>query len=408
MEIKKRTKCSICRADLIKILDLGQLPLANHLLRKEELRNKEKKYKLTLMLCHFCGLVQLGQIVSPEIMYKDYLYIPSMSRTLVAHFEELCEQICQTKKKIKFVVDVGSNDGTLFGFFKNKGCSVLGIDPAENIARAATQSGILTIPRIFNLKESAQIVKKFGKSDVITATNVFAHIEDLFDLYEGVNVLLKDDGICVIEVSYLLDMMEKTLFDSIYHEHLYYFSVSSLQNLFSKTPLTMFNVEHIDMHGGSLRIWLKKRKNKKIMIKTQIINSFIKKEEKFGLNNIGVYKKFNTKINKIKKDLTSLLLSLKKKNKIVAGFGAPAKGNILLNYFNIGSKTLDFIVDSTTYKQFRYTPGNHLQILPETTIYIEKPDYILVLAWNFADEIIKKHSMFKGKFIIPLPKPKII
>lgn len=408
MEIKKRIKCAICNEELQTILNLGKLPLANHLLTQQELSKKEKFYPLTLCFCKKCGLLQLGQIVSPRVMYEDYLYIPSMSKTLVSHFEELCESIFKFQKNIKFVVDVGSNDGTLLGFFKNKKNRVLGVDPAVKIAQAATLSGIPTNPSCFNTKESSRIVKKHGRADVICSTNVFAHIEHLFDLYDGVEKLLKDDGICVFEVSYLLDMLQKTLFDSIYHEHLYYFSVSSLIKLFEKTKLEIFNVEHVSMHGGSLRVWLKKKRNKKIKIQTKNINLFLKKEIAFGLNKIKIYKNFDKKIGKIKNKLNSLLASLKKKNKIIVGFGAPAKGNILLNYFHIDNKIIDNVVDSTTYKQFRFTPGNHLQILPETTIYVKKPDYILLLAWNFADEIIAKHKEFKGQFIIPLPDLKII
>lgn len=408
MEIKKRENCAVCETKLQMILDLGKLPLANHLLTKEELSKKEKFYPLTLCFCEICGLLQLGQIVSPRVMYEDYLYIPSMSKTLVSHFEELCDSVCGFKKNIKFVVDIGSNDGTLLGFFKNKNCKVLGIDPAKKIAEVATMSGIPTTPICFNKHESKQIVKKYGHVDVICATNVFAHIENLRDLYSGVDTLLKNDGICVFEVSYVSDMIEKTLFDSIYHEHLYYFSVSSLLKLFEKTNLEIFNVEHVDMHGGSLRVWLKKKKNKKIKIQTKIINSFLKKEKQFGLDNGESYKKFNSRIDKIRKKLMALFSFLKKKNKKIIGFGAPAKGNILLNYFRIDNKIIDYIVDSTTYKQFRFTPGNHLQVLPEHAMYINKPDYILVLAWNFAEEIVAKHKEFKGKFIIPLPKIKIV
>lgn len=408
MEIKTRKKCAICSSPITTVLNLGFMPLANHLLLPSELALKEKKYPLTLCFCLRCGLLQLGQIVSPDVMYKDYLYVPSNSKTLLNHFSELCEEIVKFNPKYKFVVDVGSNDGSLLKFFKKHGFKVLGVDPAQKIAEAANISGIKTLPFCFNKLQAKQISKKFGKADLVTATNVFAHIEDLYDLYQGVDLLLAPSGICVFEVSYLADMIQNSLFDSIYHEHLYYFSVGSLLKLFEKTNFEIFNIEKINMHGGSLRVWLKKKNNKKIKVKKDLLKSFFLDEERKGLYQPSTFFSFSKKIEKLRKKLVPLLLSLRHKKKSIVGFGAPAKGNILLNYFGIDKKILDYIVDSTSYKQFRYTPGNHLQVLPEETIYIERPDYLLVLAWNFSDEIVKKHKNFKGKFILPMPKIKIV
>jgi hypothetical protein len=403
MEIKTRKKCAICRNRITQFLDLGMMPLANHLLLKEELKKHEKLYPLTLCFCENCGLVQLGQIVSPEVMFKDYLYIPSMSKTLVNHFEELCNTIIsQSKKKQGFVIDIGSNDGSLLRFFKTKNFKVLGVDPAEKIAQAATSAGIETLPVLFNLRKAKEIVKKYGYADVVTATNVFAHVEDLDDIYAGVSHLLADDGVAVVEVSYLRDMMEKTLFDAIYHEHLYYFAIKPLVKLFEKTGLELFKAERINMHGGSLRLWLRKKAKRNTKM-SKSVAWLLQEEKKIGLNDLTTYINFKNRIGKIKKTLLKLLLGIKEKNKTIVGFGAPAKGNILLNYFAIDNAILNYIVDSTTYKQFRYAPGVHLQVLPEETIYIDKPDYLLVLAWNFADEIAEKHRNFKGKFIIPLP-----
>jgi hypothetical protein len=408
MEIKKRTKCAICLTEIFPVFDLGKMPLANHLLTFYDLKKPEKKYSLTLCFCENCGLLQLGQIVSPEVMYFDYLYVPSMSKTLVSHFEELSDSVANFVKKKCFVVDIGSNDGTLLKFFKKQGNLVLGIDPAKEIARVATQSGIETLPLIFNAAKAKQIVQGHRRCDVVCATNVFAHIENLIDLYRGVDVLLNDSGIVVVEVSYSLEMIKNGLFDAIYHEHLYYFSVTSLLSLFEKTTFEIFKIEEISMHGGSLRIWLKKKINKKIKVETKTIQLLLSKEKAVGLSKLETYVAFKKKVNILKKSLIKKLKLLKKQGRVIACFGAPAKGNILLNYFGIDRKLIDYVVDSTSYKQFRYTPGVHLQILPEETIYIEKPDYLLILAWNFASEIVKKHSSFKNRFLIPLPKLKIV
>lgn len=408
MEIKKRKKCALCKAKLVTVLNLGKLPLANHLLTRQELSKKEKKYPLTLCFCESCGFLQLGQIVSPKVMYEDYLYVPSISKTLVNHFENLKNSVLKIKKGRNSVLDIGSNDGTLLKFFKPTSLSILGVDPAIKIAEAATLIGIPTLPICFNFRNARKIAEEYGKFDVVTGTNVFAHIENLYDLYAGVSTVLKDDGICVFEVSYLLDMIRSTLFDSIYHEHLYYFSVSSLKKLFEKTDLEIFNIERVQMHGGSLRVWLKKKKNEKITINTQSIDEFVTEEKKFGLLENKTFAEFSKRILLLKKKIIAQLVKLKKQNKRIVGFGAPAKGNVLLNFFGISKKQIDYIVDSTSYKQFRYTPGTRLLVLPEDTIYIEKPDFLFVLAWNFSEEVVKKHSDFKGKFIIPLPKLKII
>jgi hypothetical protein len=409
MEIKIRLKCTSCNSFLVSIFDMGKLPLSNALLSENDLGTSiDKKYPLSLSLCSNCGLVQLGQIVSPKIMFENYLYIPSMSMTLLTHFNKLCSRVCEFRGKSGFIIDIGSNDGSLLKFFKQNNYKVLGIDPAFEIAKTASLSGVKTLPIMFNSKQAKNIISVFGKADVVTGTNVFAHIENLKDLYLGIDLLLKDDGVCVFEVSYLLDMIRGVLFDSIYHEHLYYFSIESLMMLFKDLPLQIFNIDRIPMHGGSLRVWLKKKSNTRIkVLKTKILNLLLE-EQKYQLRNPKIYRVFKANILKVKNITISKLNKLRKLNKKIVAFGAPAKGNVLMNYFGIDKKTIEYVVDSTSYKQFHYTPGNHLQILPEETIYINKPDYLLVLAWNFADEIVKKHPLFKKHFIIPLPVFKII
>lgn len=409
---KKITKCRIClNPKPKKFFSLGQMPSVNNFLTAYQLTGKEPKYPLNVCFCQKCGLVQLAEVVNPKVMFKNYLYISSFSKTMLSHFSQLAKKIVKkfnlTKKSL--VVEMGSNDGTFLSFVKKQGIRILGVDPASNLAKIANSKGLTTIDNFFTEKNAAKILKKYGKADVIVGTNVFAHINDLHDVVKGIQKILKDEGVFIVEFPYLVDLLEKNEFDTIYHEHLSYFSLKPLDILFKQFDLELFDAEKIPVHGGSMRIYVKRiNSDRKISPR---LKKMLAEETRKNIQKIDTYKEFANKAKKIKIDLVATLKNLNKQNKKVIGFGAPAKGVILLNYCKIGLKYLEYITDNIPYKQGLYMPGNHIPIFPEEKNKEEKIDYILILPWNFSKEILKKLSRFRkkgGKIIIPIPSVKIL
>ena len=410
--VMKVTKCRICgNENLHDVLSLGMMPLANNFLKKEQLSSPEFVAHLGAIFCANCGLMQLSHVVSPNIMFGDYVYIPSTSKTLINHFAELANKTVEkfNLPEGSLVVDIGSNDGTLLKFFKTHKVKVLGIEPATNIAKLAEASGIETINDFFGQRTALKVVDDKGKAKVITGTNVFAHVNDLDDFLKGIDILLEDNGIFIIEVPYLPDLLEKIEFDTIYHEHLSYFSIKPLATLFKKFKMEIFDVERIGIHGGSIRVFVKRASASGPV--SESVTNLLALEQERGLDSIETYLTFATEVASIKERLIELLKRLKSEGKRIVGYGAAAKGNILLNYCKIGTDILDYIVDNIPYKQGRYTPGMHIPVVPEEKIMQDKPDYALILAWNFAEEIIAKQQKYKeagGRFIIPIPDPRIV
>lgn len=404
--VKIITQCRICSSkNLIDVLDLTDQPIPNGFLTKEELKQKEEKYPLAVCFCNNCSLMQLRYLVNAKVMFDNYLYIPSASKTRIGHFKNLASEIKELTNfnEKSLIVDVGSNDGSLLVAFKNLGVRTLGIDPAENLVKVAALSGIETVNSYFDSKVAAKISKKYGKAKAILATNVIAHIHNLHEVIKGGEILLEDDGVFLMQFPYSLDLIEKNLFDTIYHEHLSYFSVKSLLVLAEKSKLEIFNIEKSELDGGSLKVYWKKKTDKKRKINSGVINKILKEEEDFGLYDIKTYEQFKKRVEKLKKEVVKKLKTLKKKNKFIVGYGAAAKANVLLNYFGIDKKTIDYLVDSTSYKQGKFTPGSHIPIYPEDKIYETNPDYVIIFAWNFAKEIMDKNKRFKekgGKFIL--------
>lgn len=413
--MKKVTRALNCRAckskDLETILSLHNSPLANSFLKNNELKKKELRFPLVLVFCKDCNLVQLSHIVSPDIMFRNYLYVSSTSSVFIKHFEEFAHEV-YSKLKLKksdFVVDIGSNDGILLKQFQKLGLNVLGVDPANNVARIANKNGIETLCDYFNVKIAKFIIKNYDRPKVITAANVFAHTNDWDELIEAVDIALSDDGVFIIEAPYLVDFVKKNLFDTIYHEHLSYISVRPLIKFFDSKNMKIFDVQRVNSHGGSIRIFIKKT-NADYKINPRVIN-LVKFELSKRLNQISTLKDFARRIEKNKMLLLNLLNSLKKKHKKIIGYGAPAKGNTLLNYFGIDNRFLEFIVDDSPLKQNLYTPGTHIMIKNPKMLENYSFDYILLLAWNFADSIVKNYSYLKRKgvkFIKPVPIPKIV
>ncbi len=408
----KLERCRICKnKKLEKILNLGKMPLANAFLDKNQISQKEISYPLRVVWCESCGLIQIDEIVPPEVLFKNYIYVSGTSEALRKHFEGLATEVVTNFKlnSESLVIDIGSNDGTLLKEFKKHGLKVLGVEPAVNIAKIAEENGIKTISNFFSVDIAKKIVRENGKAEVITATNVVAHTNDLDGLLKGVSYLLKDDGVFVIEVPYLVDLLENVEFDTIYHEHLSYFAVRPLKKFFGEHDFKIINVERVKIHGGTIRVFVSKKKSRYNISKN--VNKLILLEKKKKMHEVTVYKNFAGQVKKLKKDLVSLLQRLKSENKKVIGYGAAAKGNTLLNYYHIGPELIEFIADLNPMKQNKFTPGTNIPVYSPEQIYEAKPDYMLILAWNFADEIMKQQLKFKemgGKFIILVPEVKIV
>jgi SAM-dependent methyltransferase len=403
--------CRICRNEAIKVfLSLGKSPLANSFLSKEELENKENTYPLELAFCDNCKLVQLTYVVPPELMFKNYIYVSSTSNTFKIHFSKMARDICNcfNLNNGSLVVDIGSNDGLLLKNFQKLGIQTMGIEPAANLVKIAEQDGIETINGFFNNDAVKRVIGKKGHADVVTANNVFAHIDDIDNVTDNVKTLLKEEGIFVIEVQYLVDTMEKMTFDNVYHEHLSYYTLTSLSYFFKKHRMEIFDVQRVDSHGGSLRVFIKKSEGNHEIHKE--VEETLEYEKGIGINDIEIYKNFSNKVYHVKERLVSYIRDIKAQKKSIAGYGAPAKSTTLLNFCNIGRDFIDYIVDDNPLKIGLYSPGTHIPVVSSSMLEKKRPDYILILAWNFAEEILKKTGKYADqgvKFIIPLPEPKI-
>jgi SAM-dependent methyltransferase len=391
------------------VLSLGETPLANALITEEQLRNSEPYYALDLVLCPHCSLVQITETVSPEKLFREYLYFSSFSDALLRHAKELVQTLIMSRglDSDSLVVEVASNDGYLLQYYKQAGISVLGIEPAVNVAKVAQeQRGVPTLCEFFGEKLARKLRKQGKRADVVHAHNVLAHVADLNGFVQGIRLLLKDDGVAVVEVPYVKDMIDRREFDTIYHEHLCYFSLTALEKLFRRHSLVVQNMEHLPIHGGSLRLFVTVHGQQK-----SAVGSLLAEEALWGVNGPGFYKGFAAQVQNLKNSLRSLLRKLKRNGNRLAAYGAAAKGSTLLNYCGIGQDTLDFVVDRSTYKQGRYMPGVHLPIYPPERLLQEMPDYVLLLTWNFADEIMEQQAEYRrkgGRFIIPIPRVAVV
>lgn len=406
----RNKRCRVCKnRRLRKFLELGPTPLANSFLKQEQLTSEEPFYPLDVYLCPKCGLVQLRDVVSPEILFKDYVYLTGVSKTMKQHFYQVVTEIVNNfnLSEDDLVVDVGSNDGTLLKRFKQLGIKTLGVEPATNVALIAERDGIETVNDFFSVEVTENITARKGHAKVVIGTNVFAHVNDLDSTLQAVDDLLTGDGIFVIEVPYLVDLLSKTEFDTIYHEHLSYFSLRPLVTLFKRFNMTLFDVKRTPVHGGSIRCYVRRSPSK---IENSVYE-LLTLEEDLKLNSFSTYLKFGARVRNIKLQLTSLLKRLKKEGKRIIGYGAAAKGNTLLNYCKIGTDVLDYIIDNTSFKQGLYTPGMHIPVVPSARKLRDLPDYALLLAWNYLDEIVEKEQTYRelgGKFIVPIPEPRIV
>lgn len=404
-EIKE--KCGICGSkDFLGILDLGEMPPANAFLKEEDF-GREENFPLAVQLCKNCKSLQLRHLVSPKLLFKNYHYATGASKPLVEHFHKLAEEIAENyvKSPEDLVIEIGSNDGALLSRIKNR-CKVLGVDPAENMAETAMKNGVPTIVEFFNTKLSKKIKSDFGEAKVVIANNVMAHIDDLRNVFSGVKYILSEDGQFIFEVHWVGNLLNDGGFDQIYHEHLYYHSLHSLTVLLNSLKMVVNHVQLVPIHGQSMRVYAG-RSGKS----SSAVQEFLDREEKMGLLDVNTYKKFSEKVESNKGRLTDLLYGFKKAGKKIVGYGAPAKGNTLLNYFNIGKDILEYITDTTPNKQGTCTPGAHIQVVSPEILESDLPDYVLLLSWNYADAILEKEKALRQKgvkFIIPVPEVRVV
>jgi 2-polyprenyl-3-methyl-5-hydroxy-6-metoxy-1,4-benzoquinol methylase len=409
-DYKKIEECRICKSpELVSYLNLGNMPLVNRVLTTEEV-SLEKKYPLDVLLCKDCNLSQLSVVVNPEVLFRNYVYRSSISDSFRNHCRTLAERLnTDVLGKGDLIVDIASNDGCLLRPFKEKGNRVLGIDPAINLAKLANDSGIETIPEFWDPSQAKKILKEYGPAKVITACNVFAHVDDVHLFLKGIKTLLADDGYFIIEAPHLYNLVEKTEFDTVYHEHLSYLLVKPIERLTRQHDLRLARVEKLDIHGGSLRFYIEKRHKEDTFDGS--VQRVMEEEENAGLHSIGAYIGLKRQVDGLKNNLATILGELKSLGKNISGFGASAKGNILLNYCGLNDKTIDYIFDDTPEKQGKLYPGVHIPIISRDTLLEKQPDYLMILSWNFADEMMRKTRDYKqrgGKYLIPVPHLKII
>ncbi len=411
MFVEKKS-CRLCHGEKLEpFLDLGEQPLANAFLKREHFA-LERRYPLCVARClsSGCGFVQLQHVVDPDELFSDYVYVSSTSPLFVKHFEDYADKMAERLDlKGVLTLDIGSNDGVLVKPLKNLGARALGVDPAAAIAKRASEAGLETIQGYFTENFARKLKAKRGEAKLITANNVFAHIDDLDDVALGVRALLSRDGLFVIEAPYLVDYLEKRLFDTTYHEHLSYIALRPLSAFFQRHEMHIVDVEKVETHGGSVRIMAAHKDSQ--FAESLAVDSMIREEEAKGLFRKETYDSFSRAVAENKKSLVALLADLKKKGKKIAGYGAPAKGNTLLNFMGIGPEVLEYIVDDNPLKQGLYSPGMHIPIESEGALRSNPPDFLLILAWNFAPSIMEKNKDFKargGTFIIPVPTPTIV
>jgi SAM-dependent methyltransferase len=406
-----RNSCRLCDSTNVSlVLKLTPSPPVDAYIPKSRFGEKQEAFPMDLYLCRDCGHGQLLDVVSPKLLFGDYIYTTSSSPGLVDYFRKYAADVLDQLKLPSGVLtlDIGSNDGTLLSFLKEKGLRVLGVDPAKEIAAAATGRGIETLPEFFNSRIAQKIRAERGPVNLVTANNVFAHSDTLGDMADGVRMLLAPDGVFVFEVSYLLDMIENMVFDFIYHEHLSHHSVKPLQIFLRRHGLHLFAVERTPSKGGTIRCFAQLAGGPQP--EQPSVAQMLKREEAFGLYQLGTYEKYTARINQAKKQLQDLLKELTGAGKTIGGYGASATSTVLTYHFDLET-VMRFIIDDNPIRQNRYSPGHHIPIVSSKVLIEEKPDYVIILAWRFADLIISRNQDYLkqgGHFIIPLPELRVV
>jgi SAM-dependent methyltransferase len=393
-----------------EFLDLGRTALANKFLTLDELSGPEPTYPLRLGFCHRCGHVQLTETVPPQAMFEDYLYISSASDTLKAHLYDLSDLLVERYhlKADALVIDIGCNDGTLLSGFRRHGVRTVGVDPAVNLAALACDQAIERYVGFFNAETAQHIVAKWGQASIITATNTFPHIPALRDFIAGIKTVLAPGGAFVIEAHYLGDLLSQRAFDTIYHEHVSYWALGPMVHLFAQQGMEVVDAERIPLHHGQLRVSVQRRGEGQV---TSHVAELLAQERDLGIDQFATYQQFAQQTYHVREDLHRTLNALRQQGKRVVGYGAPAKGNTLLSFLDLGPQVVAYIADRSPLKQGRYTPGTHIPVVPPERLLADQPDYVLLLAWNFADEVLAQQAEYRrrgGKFILPVPEVQII
>ena len=410
MKYFKRKDCRYCGSkDLEIFCELGKHAPSNSFITREEIKNEER-FSLNLSLCKSCFLVQLQDVVPGNVIFKDYHYLSSSSKALVNHFKEMASKIVSkfNLKSNDLVVDIGCNDGILLDAYENRDLNLLGIEPSS-VSQIALEKGYNIKKTFFNESVTDEIISEFGKAKIITATNVFAHVDDMQSITKSVTKLLDKNGVFIIEVSYLVDLIDNNLFDTIYHEHLCYLSLTPLVSFLKKFNLEVFDVEKnaVGASGPSVTFFIKKEESD---IKVEYsVEEMLIAENQWGIRDIKTYKNFNKRVNKLKIDTRELIVKLQENGKSVGGFGAPAKGNTLLNFYGLNSDFIECIADNTEIKQGKVTPSSHIPIISDDEFLELNFDYALLLSWNYKKFFLENTEFIKkgGKFIVPFPFPHI-
>ncbi len=393
------------------VLSLGETPLANRLLTESQLSQPEPRYPLNLVVCRDCHLVQITETVPPQELFQEYLYFSSFSDAMVQHARKLVTELLATRElgEESLVIEIASNDGYLLQFYAQAGVPVLGIEPARNIAEVArSERGIPTVSEFFNEEVAVRLATDGRQADVIHAHNVLAHVADLNGVVAGVAQLLKPQGVWVVEVPWVCDLIDHVEFDTIYHEHLCYFSLASLQPLLARHGLEIVDAQHVAIHGGTLRLFVTRANQ---TVPTDRLKALLQQELEWGVREDSTYQGFGDRVAALREQLLATLRQRKASGRRIAAYGASAKGSTLLNFFGIGGELLDFVVDRSTVKQGHFTPGTHLPISAPERLLAEMPDDVLLLTWNFRDEILTQQAEYRrrgGNFIVPLPEVAII
>ena len=407
--VPARSLCRFCDAPLLHtVLDLGMSPPCESYLRREQLNQMEAFYPLLVFVCHECFLMQLEAYITPDDTFTEYAYFSSYSQTWLDHARAYVELVTERfgLGHQHFVLELASNDGYLLRYFVAKGIPVLGIEPAANTAEAAKKLSIPTLVQFFGSELAGQLRSEGKQADLIVGNNVLAQVPDLNDFVRGIAILLKPAGAATLEFPHLVKLVEENQFDTIYHEHFSYFSFITVQKIFAAHGLTIFDVEELPTHGGSLRIYARHEAHSSLLVGPRV-SEMLAREHAAGLTSITYYSAFAEQVRAAKRDLLEFLIRAKREGKTVAGYGAPGKGNTLLNYCGIRTDLLDFTVDRNPYKQGKFLPGTHIPICPPEKIREARPDYLLILPWNFREEIIQQESYIRewgGQFVVPIPR----